>query len=143
GPMEVRVGSLPLPHLRSRKGLWLLALLALRRGRDVDREWIAGTLWPDCDEPHGRHSLRMTLCDLRNALGPEAWRLTSDEPRTLRLELNGLRVDALEFDAAMERGDPASLESAVRSYRGPLLEDCPEEWALEGRRRREQAVMGA
>jgi hypothetical protein len=54
GPMEVRIGSLPLAHLRSRKGLFLLALLALRGGRDVDRAWIAGTLWPDCDEAHGR-----------------------------------------------------------------------------------------
>ena len=143
GPIEARVGSHPLPHLRSRKGLWLLALLALRGGRDVDRDWIAGTLWPDCEESHGRHSMRQTLYDLRLALGPEAWRLTSDEPRTLRLALDGLSVDVLEFDAAIERGAPASLESAVGLYRGPLLEDCPEEWALEGRRLREQAFLAA
>src|SRR5207248_6513460 len=105
GPIEVRVGSYPLPHLRSRKGPWLLALLALRGGRDVDRDWIAGTLWPDCEESHGRHSLRQTLCDLRNALGAEARRLTSDEPGTLRLELDGVSVDALEFDAAIKGGD--------------------------------------
>src|SRR5947208_14859209 len=47
GPMEVRTGSSPLPRLRSRKGLWLLALLALRAGRAVERSWLAGTLWPD------------------------------------------------------------------------------------------------
>ena len=33
GPMDVRVGPYPLPRLRTRKGLWLLALLALRAGR--------------------------------------------------------------------------------------------------------------
>jgi predicted ATPase/DNA-binding SARP family transcriptional activator len=143
GPMEVRVGSLPLPHLRSRRGLWLLALLALRGGRDVDRDWVAGTLWPDSDESHARRSLRQSLHDLRIALGPQAWRLTSDEPRSLRLELGGAFVDVLEFDAALERGDPASLESAVELYRGPLLEDCSEEWALEGRRQREQSITRA
>lgn len=58
GPMEVRVGSQPLPRLRSRKGLWLLALLALRAGRDVERDWLAGTLWPGCEEADGRRSLR-------------------------------------------------------------------------------------
>ena len=78
GPLEVRVNGAPLPHLRSRKGLWLLALLALRGERVVDRDWLAGMLWPDCDEAHGRRSLRQSLFDLRQALGPEAWRLKSD-----------------------------------------------------------------
>ena len=30
GPFEVRLHGQPLPRLRSRKGLWLLALLTLR-----------------------------------------------------------------------------------------------------------------
>src|SRR5438093_1492553 len=42
GPLEVRIGPYPLPRLRSRRGLWLLALLALRGGRDVERDWLAG-----------------------------------------------------------------------------------------------------
>src|SRR5438874_11468123 len=84
GPMEVRIGPDLLPHLRTRKGLWLLALLALRAGRPVERGWLAGTLWPDCDEAHALRSLRQSLHDLRLALGPEAWRLTGEEPRMLR-----------------------------------------------------------
>src|SRR4051794_5029442 len=76
GPIEVRIGPRPLPRLRSRMGLWLLALLALRAGRDVERGWLAGTLWPDGNEADGRRSLRQSLHDLRLALGPEAWRLT-------------------------------------------------------------------
>src|SRR5438094_7507290 len=78
GPMEVWVGGCPLPRLRTRKGLWLLALLALRGGREVDRGWLVGTLWPDDDEPNARHSLRQSLHDLRRALGPEAFRLPGD-----------------------------------------------------------------
>src|SRR5438105_13183781 len=93
GPMEVRIGPLPLPRLRSRKGLWLLALLALRAGRDVERDWLAGILWPECDETDARRSLRQSLHDLRLSLGSEAWRLTSEAPRMLRLDVRGASVD--------------------------------------------------
>ena len=43
GPFDARVRGEPLPHLRSRKGAWLLALLVLRAGRAVQRSWLAGT----------------------------------------------------------------------------------------------------
>src|SRR5688500_1421769 len=68
GALDVRVGGRPMPRLRSRKGHWLLALLALRAGRDVDRTWLAGTLWPEDAEADGRRSLRQSLHDLRLAL---------------------------------------------------------------------------
>src|SRR5262245_61895327 len=116
GRLEVRVASQPLPRLRSRKGLWLLALLALRGGQDLDRDWVAASLWPDDDAPHGRHSLRQSLYDLRRARGPEAARLVSEGLRTLRLDLSGAFVDALTFDAALARGDSDSLAAAVRLY---------------------------
>ena len=77
GPLEVWRNGQPLPRLRSRKGLWLLALLALRAGRPVDRDWLAGTLWLDHDEAHASRNLRQNLHDLRRALGPEAGRLCS------------------------------------------------------------------
>ena len=37
GSFDVRVEGRPLRPLRTRKGQWLLALLALRHGREVDR----------------------------------------------------------------------------------------------------------
>jgi predicted ATPase len=80
---------------------------------------------------------------LRAALGPEAWRLKSDEPRALRLALNDVTVDALEFDAKVKAGDVASLERATQLYRGSILEDCAEDWALNERRRREQSYVAA
>src|SRR5438045_511765 len=69
GPFEARVNGVHLPRLRTRKGQWVLALLALRHGRDVERSWLAGTLWPDSDELRAHQSLRMALSDLRRALG--------------------------------------------------------------------------
>src|SRR5438046_7774197 len=104
GPFEVRVNGAPLPRVRSRKGWWLLALLALRAGREVERGWLAGTLWPDDGEAPGLRSLRQSLHDLRLALGPEAHRLASDSSRTLHLDVTGTSVDVLDFDAAVRRG---------------------------------------
>jgi predicted ATPase/DNA-binding SARP family transcriptional activator len=156
GPMAVRIGSLPLPRLRTRKGLWLLALLALRAGRPVERDWLAGTLWPDCNQADSRRSLRQSLHDLRLALGPEAWRLTGESPGTLRLDVCGASVDVLAFDTAVEAPPPGTrgtgmgspddfelLAAGVRLYRGPFLEDCTEAWSLEERRRREQTYLAA
>src|SRR5262249_14422631 len=76
-------------------------------------------------------------------LGPEAERLRSPTPRTLVLDLAGAAVDLVTFDAALSRGDPASLAEAAALYRGPLLEGCTEEWAFQERQIREQADLQA
>src|SRR5262249_34439093 len=68
GPFGARLQGGPLPRLRTRKGQWLLALLALRASQEVERSWLAGTLWPDSDEPQAFGSLRKSLADLRAAL---------------------------------------------------------------------------
>jgi predicted ATPase/DNA-binding SARP family transcriptional activator len=143
GPFHTRVNDQPLPRLRSRKGHALLALLALRAGRSLDRPWLAGTLWPDSSHPQALANLRNSLKDLRHTLGPEAYRLRSPTTRTLMLDLSGAEVDVLAFDAAIARGDLPSLEQAVALYRGPLLEGCEEEWVAEERRTRERAYLAA
>jgi predicted ATPase/DNA-binding SARP family transcriptional activator len=141
GAFEAQVNGTPLPHLRTRKDAWVLALLALRAGRPVDRAWLAGTLWPDGADPMA--SLRKSLLDLRRALGPEAGRLYSPTPRTLVLDLSGAEVDALAFDAAVAQDDGPALEEAVKLYRGPLLEVCGEEWVVPERQSREHAYLEA
>ena len=89
----------PIPPLRSRKGLWLLALLALRYERDVPRDWLAETLWPDSSSAQALSSLRRTLTDLRRALGREAARLTSPNLHALRLRLDRAFLDVAAFDS--------------------------------------------
>jgi DNA-binding SARP family transcriptional activator len=69
GPFTVRRQGDPLPRLRTRKGQWLLALLTLRHDGDVERAWLAGTLWPDNPESQALAHLRRCLTDLRQALG--------------------------------------------------------------------------
>src|SRR5262249_35901799 len=76
-----------IPPLRSRKARWLLALLVLRRGRPVERDWLAGLLWPESSQSRALYSLRRRLTDLRRALGDQAARLRAPSPRTLAFDL--------------------------------------------------------
>lgn len=140
GPMRVLVGNEPIPRTRSRKALWLLALLALRAGRPVTRERVANMLWPDAESGLGSANLRPVMCDLRAALGDEGQRLRSKDPNMIVLEPSGAKIDVVEFDAAFRKGDHTR---AVELYRGQLLEGCPEEWAVQERLIRETNCLAA
>lgn len=143
GPMLVLVEGKPLPPLHSRKAQWLLALLALRPGRPVEREWLAGTLWLDAEQEQAFSNLRPVLSDLRRALGSQSDRLQSPTRHTLSLDLTSATVDVLAFDAAISHSTLASLALAVRLYKGPLLEGCTEEWVAQERNSREQDYLKA
>src|SRR5262245_46219404 len=99
GPLQVLVHGVPMPRVSTRSREWLLALLALRHGRAVDRSWLAGTLWPGSNESQALHNLRNALLELRKALGGEGARLRSPARDTLTLALDGAEVDVVCFDA--------------------------------------------
>jgi predicted ATPase/DNA-binding SARP family transcriptional activator len=143
GPFTVLVNGAPLPRLHSRKQEALIALLALRHNRPVERAWLAGMLWPDASASQGLATLRRYLTDLRRVLGPEARRLCSPTVSSLALDLTGAVVDLLLFDWAVAQSGGASLDQAVDLYRGPLLEGWIEEWVFEERSCREESVLGA
>src|SRR5262245_33519178 len=117
GPPEILLYGTPLPAVRTRKVQWLLALLALRAGRAVERAWLAALLWLGSPTSQALALLRRELNDLRRALGPEAVRVRSTPLHTLGLDLSGAEVDVIAFDAAIARGDATSLEGAVGLYR--------------------------
>lgn len=143
GPMQVQVASSPLSSLRSRKSLWLLALLTLRQGKPVERDWLAETLWPDADQEQALASLRPALSELRKALGEESERLLAPNRHSLQFSLAGADVDVAAFDAAIAAGSIPALARAVTLYRGPLLEGCSEEWIGQERLVREQDCLRA
>src|SRR5262249_52925426 len=97
GPFAVSVRGQPLPRLRSRSLEWLLALLALRKGRPISRAALAGMLWPESRQERALLNLRGGLVELRRALGPEAERLRSPTRDTLLLDPTGAAVDLLAF----------------------------------------------
>jgi predicted ATPase/DNA-binding SARP family transcriptional activator len=144
GPFDARLGSQPLPRARTRKGQHLLALLALRSPREVQREWLAANLWPDSYLENGYYNLRRELSSLRAALGGARDLITAPSPHSLRLEMGtSILVDAHRFDLLVQQGDPASLQEAVDLYRGPLLEGWTEEWIEADREARHQTCLRA
>jgi predicted ATPase/DNA-binding SARP family transcriptional activator len=143
GPVEIRCHGALLPRLRSRKEPLLLALLALNAGREVDRHWLAGTLWPEGTEPAALANLRNSLKDLRRALGGAADLLRTPKPRVLLLSPDDVDSDVAALDALLLRGDPEALEEATALYRGPLLDGYNDAWVLQERERREQAFLAA
>src|SRR5437879_4344736 len=113
GGFELLQNGLPLPPTRTRPEKWLLALLLLRTNREVERSWLAGTLWPDTSANQALNNLRRSLSNLRQSLGEESYRLISPTLHTLAFDLGGAFCDAAAFDAAIARGDAASLREAI------------------------------
>ena len=148
GGCDIRVHGRPLPPPRYRKEWWLLALLVLRHDRESSRDALAEAFWPDSDGDRALLYLRRSLTNLRRALGPEAARLLSPSPRTLRFDLSGAFADAVAFDRAVRKTPSHSpseeeLAQAVELYQGPFLPDCTEEWVLPEREERAQAYLAA
>jgi predicted ATPase/DNA-binding SARP family transcriptional activator len=142
GSPSLWVQGSPARPLRTRKGYALFALLALRSGRAVERDFLAGVLWPESAPEQARAGLRRALTDLRDALGTKASCIASPTARTLQINIPEAAVDVLHFDALLSHanGQAEPRRQAVELYRGPLLEDCSEEWALQERRTRETAL---
>jgi predicted ATPase/DNA-binding SARP family transcriptional activator len=143
GPMEALVNGVSIASPRTRKAMWLLALLVLRGGTETERKWLAALLWPDSTDELALYNLRRYLTMLRDLLGPEADRILTPTPRSLSLDLQGAEVDVITFDRCIEAGHRAALTKAVGLYRGSLLEGCGEEWAPAEREARQQAYIGA
>lgn len=143
GPFDVQIDGKPMEPVRSHKERWLLALLVLRHGREVSREWLAETLWPDSRIDQSRAYLRQSLYLLKKGMGAQAERLQSLTVHSLRLDLHGSDVDVVAFDAAIVRGDAAALQAAIALYTGPFLEGCTEAWAEDERRSREHSWLQA
>ncbi len=149
GSFQLQRNGSALPRTRTHKEQWLLALLLLRRDEALDRRWLASLLWPDSKEAWALQNLRRSLTNLRDVLGEDAWRLTAPSPRRLRFDVTGAYIDLLAFDTQLARAATAhpleerGLREAVELYRGPLLEECLEEWVLPERAVREHAYLSA
>ena len=148
GRCEIHAQGRPLPPPRYRKEWWLLALLVLKHDRELSRDTLAAAFWPDSDTDRALLYLRRSLTNLRHALGPEAARLSSPTPRTLRFDLSGAFADVAAFDRAVRKTPSHSpseedLAQAVALYQGPLLPDCADEWVLPEREERAQAYLAA
>jgi TolB-like protein/DNA-binding SARP family transcriptional activator len=145
GGVSIRVESgSPGSEAGQARRVALLALLATTRNRAMTRDKLIGYLWPDTGEEQARHLLSESLYVLRKSLG--AGTLLS-EGEIVRVNLDLITCDVIEFEAALERGD---VEYAVSVYGGPLLDgfyvrDAPEfeRWVESERRRLSDAFATA
>jgi predicted ATPase/DNA-binding SARP family transcriptional activator len=129
GPFEARIDGEIVRPLRTRRGEWLLALLAFHAGREQDRTWLAATLWPDSQEAQALGNLRRTLTDLRDALG-DSDAILAPTARSLALDPNHASSDYQEIRHAVATRDPALVEAVVGGCAGELFGNCFEEWPL-------------
>jgi DNA-binding SARP family transcriptional activator len=127
-----------------RHRLALLALLARAPSQQLTRDKLLGFLWPESPSGSARHGLREAVHVLRKELGEEAIASVGDD---LRLDPEVVRVDVLEFEAALERGEP---QQAAEVYAGPFLDGFYlngsgefERWAEGERDRLARAYQGA
>ena len=137
-------GSLATGRAVQRHRMALLSLLALAPSQRLSRDKLIAWLWPDSDSDRGRNLLNVALYNLRKTLGDAALLSSGDD---LRLNLEVIRVDVVEFEEAREREDHAAAASL---YPGPFLDgfflaDAPEfeHWTEHQRRRLEDACAAS
>ena len=117
----------------------LIAFLVLHaRNTAVQRQRIAGSLWPESADSQALTNLRRELHHLGEGW-PELDALVEAGSRTLAW-CEGPRavVDLVAFEAAADRGlagDRAALQEAARLYKGDLLPECAADWIQAERER--------
>src|SRR5580698_4822680 len=117
-------GVPPLPlRIASRKGIALLAYLALHPDRTASREKLATLLWGDRPDQQARLNLRQCMLSLRNALAPAANSLFILDSDAIGLRTELLSVDALEFQNLVSSTESGDLERAAGLYSAALLGD--------------------
>ena len=117
----------------------LIAFLLLHaRTAPIQRQKIAGSLWPESTDAQALTNLRRELHHLRDDW-PQLDALVDAGSRTLAwCDDGGATVDLIAFEDVAGRGiagDRAALREAARLYRGDLLPDCSGEW-IDGDRER-------
>ena len=98
--------------------LAVLALLARAGRAGVTREKILALLWPDEPEERARRSLNQAVYSLRRDLGADD---TLVGAKDLRVNLDLLEVDVIEFDDALQSNDLGNRRNVVPSVsEGPF-----------------------
>ncbi|HEX6432939.1 MAG TPA: tetratricopeptide repeat protein [Gemmatimonadales bacterium] len=145
GGLTIEDETGPLAGAIARKrSLALLALVGLSSEQGISRDRVLAFLWPESDTDRARNNLKQTLFQLRQDLHEDVFVRAAG---ALRLNSNAISVDACDFQAAIERGNPTT---AVTLYRGPFLDGfyLPglaefERWVESERARLAQRYAGA
>ncbi len=146
GPLEVRCDG-QLLDFPTQKVKELLAYLVIYRDHAHPRAFLAGLLWPEIDEEHGRANLRKALSFLRKILTPgeTEWLISSGGAVGFRTADCWLDVE--DFERLIADGtkhkNPESLEQAIALYRGPPLAGIYADWAIAESERLQSLYLDA
>ncbi|MBN9417523.1 hypothetical protein ABS71_21490 [bacterium SCN 62-11] len=151
GLQEIFHGQTRLPETsfrRNQKARQLLTYLAWERGKVVSDDILAEIFWPQ-EGSRGRKNVYSVRSILRKALQPPT--LTREiayvcrQPQGLAMDrelpwwhdVEELRSCLRSWESAERQGDRSAaltaLQRAAELYRGPFLENCYLDWAVEAR----------
>ena len=151
GLQEIFHGQTRLPETsfrRNQKARQLLTYLAWERGRVVSDDILAEIFWPQ-EGSRGRKNVYSVRSILRKALQPP--HLTREvayvcrQPQGLAMDrelpwwhdAEELKSSLRSWEGAERQGDQgtalSALQRAAELYRGPFLENCYLDWAVEAR----------
>ena len=108
--------------VRSRKGVGLLACLALADGKPIGRDRLCALLWPDRQPAQARASLRQLLVDLRHDFGPASNVFDTTTDGAISCNSAVTISDVAEFHRLRRADDRQTLEQAFAQRRGLFLE---------------------
>jgi DNA-binding SARP family transcriptional activator/predicted ATPase len=135
-------GEWSLPPIASRAGRSLFAYLVMHRDRPLQRDYVAGTFWPELPDGRARRRLSHTIWQIQDVVNTGSVShldVTSDTlafdksiPFWLDVEeFNRNIVDSGARDRARSEGlDAARLRSSVDLYRGDFMAGYFDEWVL-------------
>ncbi len=148
GPPDFKLGNETINDLVLRKGLALIAYLAVTK-QTHSREALAGLYWGEMPEEKARRNLRVALTKLR----PFFDDFLIIQRRTVAFDVDSdywLDVEVFEENLNQPNPSAAQLQTAVELYRGPFLADLPlkdaplfEDWIRPYQERLRQMAMDA
>ncbi len=131
GPPRFETAAGDSIAVRSRKGVGLLACLALAGGKPVGRDQICALLWSDRQTAQARASLRQLLFDLRRDIGSvgEVFETASDG--AISCNEMAVQSDIADFHRFRRVDDRLTLERVFELRRGQFIEGLsPEDAAF-------------
>ncbi|MBM3696264.1 MAG: tetratricopeptide repeat protein, partial [Actinobacteria bacterium] len=157
GGFQLRRGGMPLDPIALRAGRSLLAFLLMNRERAHTRDRLAGVFWPDLPDARARRRLSQALWHVQARLGP------GEDPERRLLAATGdtlgvnsaaaFWLDVDEFEWTLEQAasggvtgrsqEAELLVTAVRLYRGDLLEGLYDDWSDPDRERLRARFLSA
>jgi TolB-like protein len=108
--------------IRSRKGVGLLACLALAHGKPVSRDRLCALLWSDRQTPQARASLRQLLLDLRHDFDRvgDVFEIAGDG--AISCDELAVQSDIADFDRFRQADDRMTLERIFALRRGQFID---------------------